>query len=386
MSITIAQIKSRVARKLHGASINKVAGDFYDLCLEASINLQNKLLLPSQMKTTAIPNGVFGDVFEYALPTDISMDRIVGINFSDNSKFDENFRHRFIKEFNKNKENKTLAISYNGGMKTLRLAYSVGESLGLNSMDGLTDDGTWSTGGDATGLTADELNYVEGSGSLRFSLSGAATTATLTNTTSTAVDLTDYEDIGSIFMSVYLPDESMLTSLNLRWGDDSSNYWTASATTQQDGNAFKAGWNLVRFDWSGATETGTPTVTAVNYYLLTLTYDGDVHTNLRADNLVIRNAEIMDMSYYSQNLFRNSSGTWLIKPTADTDLLNGGEEVVNMFVYELAYILSHEIYGEDSSFDFQFLSVEKENQTRMYGKQNPAQNIKKTGKYYRFRI
>lgn len=386
MSITIAQIKSRVARKLHGASINKVAGDFYDLCLEASINLQNKLLLPSQMKTTAIPNGVFGDVFEYALPTDISMDRIVGINFSDNSKFDENFRHRFIKEFNKNKENKTLAVSYNSGMKTLRLAYSVGESLGLNSMDGLTDDGAWSAGGDATGLVADELNYVEGSGSLRFSLSGVATTATLTNTTSTAVDLTEYEDIGSIFMSVYLPDESMLTNLNLRWGDDSSNYWTATATTQQDGNAFKAGWNLVRFDWNGATETGTPTVTAVNYYLLTLTYDGDAHTNLRADNLVIRNAEIMDMSYYSQNLFRNSAGTWLIKPVADTDLLNGGEEVVNMFVYELAYILSHEIYGEDSSFDFQFLSVEKENQTRMYGKQNPAQNIKKTGKYYRFRI
>lgn len=385
MSITIAQIKNRVSRKLHGASINKVAGDFYDLCLEASINLQNKLLLPSQLRTTSIPNGVFGDVFEYALPTDLSMDRIAGINFSNVNKNDENFRHRFIKEFNKQRENKTLAISYNNGVKTLRLAYSVGESTTLNSLDGITDNGTWSEGDDATGLVQDDLNYVEGSGSLRFNLSGAGTTATLTNSTSTSVDLTNFEDIGSIFLSVYLPEESMLTSINLRWGDNSSNYWTVSATTQQDGNTFKAGWNLVRFDWASATETGTPTVTSVNYYLITLTYDGDAHNNIRCDNLVIRNAEIMDLSYYSQNLFKNSSNTWIIKPTSDNDTLNGGEEIANMFIYELAYILAHEIAGEDSSFDFQFLSVEKENQSRMYGKQNPAQNIKKTGKYYRFK-
>lgn len=385
MSITIEQIKSRVSRKLHGASINKIPGDFYDLCLEASINLQNKLLLPSQIRTTQIPNGVFGDVFEYALPTDLSMDRIVSVSFSNPGKTDENFRHRFIKEFNKKREDKTLAVSYNGGLKTLRLSYSTGNSIKLNSLDSITGNGTWSIGDDATNLVSDELNYVEGSGSLRFNVSGAGTTASLTNSTSTSVNLTDYNDIGSLFLSVFLPEESMLTSVNLRWGEDSSNYWSVNATTQQDGNTFKAGWNLLRFDWSSATETGTPDITDTKYFKITLTYDGDAHNNLRVDHLVVRDSEIMDLTYYSKNLFRNSSGTWIIKPTSLSDTLNGEEEVLNMLVYEISYLIAHEIFGEDSTFDYQFLSTEKENQTKMYGKQNPAQNIKKTGKYYRLR-
>lgn len=386
MSISIAQIKSRVSRKLHGASINKVAGDFYDLCLEASMNLQNRISLPSQIRTTSIPNGVFGDIFDYALPSDIYMDKIIGINFSNNDKSGENFRHRFIKEFDQNRENKTLAVSYNSGVKTLRLSYSIGSSLKLNSMESPTDDGTWAASVDAGGLVADTLNKVEGNGSLRFNLDGATTSGVLTNSTSTAVDLTDYEDVGSIFMSIYLPDADMLTSLNLKWGDDASNYWSVSTTTQQDGTAFKQGWNIIRFDWDSATETGTPTVTSVNYYVLTITYDGDAHNNLRVDNLTIKNGEVMDMTYYSSNLFTSSSGTYLIKPTSDNDLVNGGEEVANMLVYEISYILSHEIFGEDSAFDFQFLSVEKENQYKKYGKQNPSQNIKKTGTYYRFRL
>lgn len=139
------------------------------------------------------------------------------------------------------------------------------------------ESGAWVASLDATNVTTDTDEFKTGTGSVNFDIdvsADAGNVAAITNSTFTAVDLTDFEDNGRIWAWMYIPDITYITSVTLRWGSSASAYWSLAITKDYKDNAFHDGWNLLEFDWSdeSVTETSTPDVAAVDYLQFRIAY------------------------------------------------------------------------------------------------------------------
>ena len=156
------------------------------------------------------------------------------------------------------------------------------------------------------------------------------------------MDLTAHDEQSTLFGWMYLPDASTITSVEMRWGNDASNYWSQTVTTAFSG-ALVDGWNQLGFNWNGATETGTVDPSAIDYISYIITYDGTADTDFRIDSITSNLGRIFDMVYYSKYLFANSSGTWIEKPTNDEDTVNLDTESYNVFLYKVAEMCAQQI-------------------------------------------
>ena len=198
----------------------------------------------------------------------------------------------------------------------------------IAAFESLTEDGTWAvdaTNSDATNLTVDENEYKEGNASLNFDIDvsqSANNRATIINSTLSAIDMSDDEDLSSFIFWTYIPDVTNFTSVTLYWGSDSSNYWSATATTDIDGASFVDGWNEIKIDWSDATKTSSPDVENIDYIRIDWNYgagQGD-DTDFRIDNLRLVRRERMRLHYLTWNVGTNSTGTDLTSFAATTDI------------------------------------------------------------------
>lgn len=199
----------------------------------------------------------------------------------------------------------------------------------ISGFESLTDGGgTWqvdSTNSDATNLTVDNNEFEFGNGSLNFDVDVSQSgndKATVYNDDLTIMNLTDYEDISSAIMEVYIPDVTNISSVTLFWGSSSSAYWSVTSTTDIGGNAFVNGFNTIKFDWSDATATSSPDVTSVNYVRIDINYTGSQtdDTDFRIDYLRIVRPEKLTFYYTSSSIGTNNSGTKIYAFTAGTDI------------------------------------------------------------------
>jgi hypothetical protein len=140
----------------------------------------------------------------------------------------------------------------------------------------------------------------------------------------TVIDATDLENIGHFrfwfdLHNISSANLALLTSVTLRWGNNSSNYWEATATTTVNNGSFKTGWNKLDFDWDSATATGSPDASALDYFLIRVTYDSTFTdtNNIRVDDLVLIEPQTMEIVYFSTS-FVNNGGTWQTRFTTAT--------------------------------------------------------------------
>lgn len=386
MSTLISDFKTRIQQKIHGRALDKVQ-DVYGLIYEASNNLKLAVDPREMQRIEPLTNAVYDDVYSYACPTDLKGDGIVDIRPQVNRTIRDNFHQTYAPRFDRIKASESLAIETDGTLRTLRLNSSkppAGPTI--NTLNSVTENGTWAADGVyATGITTDQVNYVSGSGSVRFNLvtDAGAQTGYIQNSTMTAVDLSDIADVGALFAWVYLPTASNFTSIALRWGSSASDYYSVSVTTTHVNSSFVNGWNLLRFDWPTTVASGTPVDTAIDYLRISFTYNGTAMNGVRVDNVIARNGVIFDVVYNSDYMFRNSSGTWIIKPTADTDLLNLETEAENMLLYEVAYLIAQEVGGEDASFDVSYFKAKRDEVWGQYMRANKSQRKRPRSPYYR---
>lgn len=203
-------------------------------------------------------------------------------------------------------------------------------ALQVSSFDSLTaDGGTWTadtTTSDATNLTVDTVDGSNNTpGCLSFDISVAQSgnnRATIYNSGLNSEDLTDEKDLTTWFLDVKFPDVTYVTSVTLYWGSDASNYWSVTATTGYDGTAFIADWNTLKFAWLGATKTGTPDITAVDYLRIDVNYGASQSdaTSFKIDRLRLVRPEIMTLHYTSWNVGTTSGGSQVKAFTATSDI------------------------------------------------------------------
>lgn len=380
MAYTISTLKDDVIALMHNTSINKIQ-NFNGVVNRAGKELMTDLDPMETVRIAQIQNAIYDKVYDYVLPTDVKGNKIIDIRPQVNRQTNDSFFQEYSKEFDQYKSNNKFEVRYNSGVKTLRLSKNVKPGIMLNDCNGISTNGAWAVGNDAENLSQDKLYKISGSASLKFDLDGSTTDGYLENSTMDSKDLSDYENIGAIFMWVYIPDTSIMTSIDLRWGNDSSNYWNSTETTGSNSD-FETGWNLIRFDWNGATETGSPDSSAIDYLRATINYDGTTDTDLRIDNIMSKLGDIYELEYYSKYLFKDSSGNWIESITDDSDIVNLDVDSYNILTYKCAEISASQMQGESSSFDLSVYSDKYSSAVSKYKRTYKSQVQKPIETYY----
>ena len=379
MSFTITQVDEHLIGLGHSGTLNKIRNKYAMYERTASVFLQKCKPLET-MRLGTLSSLVYDDIYNYALPSDYNS-LVDLIPQDDRTNWDKSYR-RFAGQFDLEKaiKQKTISIEGDGGSKIIRINWRTRQGKAIHTMNSVTDNGTWSAVGTATGIIANEIFKISGSASIEFDL--AATGDGIQNTTMTAVDLTDYDEQSSFFAWVYFGAVSALTSVSARWGNDlTTNYWTSVAqTTQADGTAFKVGWNLVKFPWETATETGTVAPATVDSFRVTIAATGAI-ANIRVDSILCVIGRNFDIKYYSKFLFKNSAGTWISKPTTDDDTVLIDNDSLPMFLYELLKSMAHQVEGTDSAFDISYAENELKTLYPAFRSEYPDQRKQPVARY-----
>lgn len=114
------------------------------------------------------------------------------------------------------------------GTLIMRIAQNFAKQM--VTIDSMTSTDGWTLAGNATGLAEDNTVFYHQPASLRFNLSAAGSQATLTKTLDSALDLTDYEGVGVIFLAIYIPDTDPIDSVSVKLGSSSANYYQITET------------------------------------------------------------------------------------------------------------------------------------------------------------
>ena len=331
----ISAVKFNLSAMLHGADIDSILEP--DLVLERAANtLLSKIDPIETIRTAALASLVYDDVYNYALPSDYK--KIIDLTPQDNRSLWDKLTRSKAGDFDLKKaiQNKVISIEGSEGSKIIRINWKSRKGKVLNTMDSVTANGTWGAVATASGIQADTITKYSGSASIRFDL--AASGDGIKNTTMTAMDMTDEDEVADVFVPVYIKnaaDLAKITNIGARWGNDvTSNYWTPTAqTTQADGTAFKVGWNIIKFPWSTATETGTVNPAAIDSFQLTLTTTGAI-TDIRVDNITFTIGRAFDIKYYSKFIIKNTSGTWISRTASDGDTCVLDNDGIQLFLLE----------------------------------------------------
>lgn len=377
----VSGLKDDLADLLHGATLDAIDNP-ERVFRRAKNTMLTKVDLVNTIRTVGLNSTVHDDIFNYALPSDFG--KIIDLYPQDNDRGEDDYASRkYAEPFDLNSmlADKQLSIESSEGSKILRLNWRNRPPKTLHTMDSLTSNGTWSVVGTASGLQANSIFKVSGSASIEFDV--AADNDGIENTTMTALDLEDEDEVADIFIWMYFGAVSALTSVQVRWGNDlTANYWTSVAqTTQADGTAFKIGWNLIKFPWSTATETGTVTPTSIDSFRIIIDRTASI-SNIRVDNIVFSIGRNFDIKYYSKYIFKNTSGTWLSTPTSDSDLLVLDEDERQIYLLECLIAASQQIANKKGQDDYNWAKVELVTLYTQYKTNHPSQAKRATIRYY----
>lgn len=390
MSRTIAQVKTKITSRLHGTTLNKIS-DFYTICQDAAELMLSRIDPVETTRKTTLTNAVYDNVYDYSLPSDFKSPADLVLQANADNTNNSTLQRTFAREFVNRKKNNQLAILWRDAVQFLRFSRNINTPVVVDKADSLTENGTWAVGGNASNLVLDTLNFISGNGSLK----------------------TDVSSAGA------------LVNVIVRIGNDSSNYFHRTVTTGHF-EAFKQGWNLLRFDISGMTEVGSVDMSAIDYVRVTVTYntnqtayyektltnsldlsenydsDGaiflytyfDSTTNLtllRLDNITANLGSMFDLTYYSNYLFRTSAGAWISKPTSDSDIVNLSEVSYKIFEAEISRFITQQVEGAMGIFDYTYWNTQLEGadgtgeNTGLYADylaQFPSERLESTTTYY----
>lgn len=339
----------------------------------------------SSARKALLASKLFDDAYEYAAPTDLRSDSIIDIYPQANRAPGSGVVMTTAEEFDRKKtiyKNYVHVFEAETG-KRIRASFDV-EDIVINpcTFDSLTiDGGTWTAYSDATNVIADDINRIRGGGSIKFDLTGSATTAGVYNTSVTEFDISDYTNDGSAFVWVYINSTTNLTNWILNVGNDlTTNYYAITVTTQADGTAFTNGWNLLRFDFANATENGTVTDSAVDSVRIYMTKSsGKSDDGYRVDDLTFHTGEFYTIYYYSKYPWQTSAGTYIENSTTTTDKINLDTDELDL----LTFLGKREVAAELRDWEqFKRADAEYKEKLKEYKTKYPTQRINPSRKYY----
>lgn len=354
MAYSVLDLKNDLSGILHGTTNNQIQN------LDGVINRAARQLLldldPQETKRQVeFVAPIFNTVYDYPIAADVKGNKIIDIYPQVQRLPQDVWLQAYNQAFDVAKQNifslqNMFTINFNSSLKTIRLnAPWLNPPVIINEIESISDNGTWSVTGTASSLAVNNTNFAQGSGSLQFDITTG--TGGITNNTIYAVDLSNVINQSSLFVWVYVPTGANLTSVELLWGSDSSNYYDSTVTQTQQGTSFVNGWNLCQFQWSGATTIGSPDPSSISYAEIILTVSAGM-TACLINGLDSILGTVLSYSYYSKYLFRNvATGTYQEKVLDDADLINLDTESYNLMTNLVAFMSVQQQQGQDAGMD-----------------------------------
>lgn len=384
MAYSISTWLNDVGSGIHGTTVNKIP-NIYGIANRAA----RAVLLdvdPKETQRIVQLGQVFNSTYDYSCPVDVKGDRFVDIRPQGQRFPTDQYPQGYAVEFDAYKDvsfDNKIYTQWNTGVKTLRIeAPSLTAPLTLTDTSSITG---WAATTGASNLALNTSNYVAGGGALSFDLLTGSSSGYVENSTLAAVNLANYKNVATMFLWVYIPTASATTDVKVRWGSSSADYWEATATAAQDGTAFQNGWNFLSFPWSGATSTGTPDETAVNYVRFTVDYSA-AQTGFLVCNFTSTLGYYFQAQYYSKYLFRDPATNAFQETVADsTDnnkIINLDTDSYNLFFNKSMYFIAQALQGADAGYDATFWANEYATALKRYSALNPSEEMLKSATYY----
>lgn len=352
---SVATLKNDLISVLHGTTTNQIV-NLNGLIYRAARQVLMDVDPQETKRIVPITGPVFNEVNNYACPTDLKGNKLIDIRPQVNRQPGDVWLQDYNQDFDLSKNvspQDQFTIQFNTSVKTIQISSpSLPPGVVLNQASSIQGNGTWAVGGDATDLTVDNQNFVSGSGSLQFNLSGATGIGYLECTGMTPIDISNQLNQAEEFWYTYMPTGSQFSFNDLRWGSDSSNYYHQSTITTQEGTVFQDGWNLLKINWLGAHVVGSPDPSNITYLRVTWDYSiNQPQTAVRLNSIVSRMGLILNVEYYSKFLFRDfTTNAFQETITSDTNLINLDTETYNLLFNKVAYLAAQQQQGLDANF------------------------------------
>lgn len=263
---------------------------------------------------------VYPGIFEYPLPSDISY--ILEPHRPLPLRDSPIFRHQRAREFMKWYQSRRTSIEFEREAIYLLVDTVDGREQTIHGCESLSDNGSVSISGDGSALTLDNVVYQKGEASIRFTVTASGGTTTITFSGVDSQDITELILYGKFFLSLQAPDTNTvdLTSVELRIGNDASNYYSMSATERHRGDDIGPGWGVLSFDPASKTTTGTVDETEIDYLQVIITHGTTgVNGTYRIDRIFGATGTYYLLPYYSLHNIKDTDGTYKAKIDADSD-------------------------------------------------------------------
>ncbi len=355
-SYNILRLKQDLTGVIHGTTLNKVVN------LNGIINRAARQVLqdidPQETKRTLpFATPIFESVYTYFLSPDVKGNAIIDIrpqvNRFPNEVFNQDYNQQFSLSVLWALSNQ-FTIQWNEGVRTILVnAPLLNTGVIVNYASSLSQNGTWTAGGNASNLVVNPINFLAGGGALMFDLAAGApgSTGYLENSSMQPVNLQNFVNFATWFLYTFLPTASVFTGVELRFGSSAADYYAVSTNQTQSNTAFELGWNLLSYLWSAASVVGSPDPSSITYLRVTWTYNGTVQTGVMLNDIASRLGQIMLYEYYSKYMFRDAiTGAFQETVTDDSNLINLDTDSYNILFNQVAYLVAQQLQGIDAEF------------------------------------
>lgn len=384
-NFNVQQLQADVSRKIHGS----VSESFF-----GSVNEAGRWLLaaldPYEMKRKAyIENALYDQEGTYYLPVDVKDNKIVDIRKQAKRTYQDSFDSVSNRTFDKYNSTgngwgaiKTFTVLQLDGVKYIRIKDNVqNTTVNLQQANSLTDNGTWNVYGSVNNLTVDQVNYLVGNGALKFNID-SSTSGALEVIGIGSIDLSDYLQVGAIFMSLYLPDPTSMTNVTLKWGSSATDFYSFTVTAPHNAPTFQIGWNQLKFPLEDFITFGTPNIADITQLRVEFQTTGAPMNGVHINNICARKGILYEILYYSSYLFRNpETGLWQPQTFDLGDNINLGYTSYNILMLKTAIIEAQEV--RNSSSDVILLTAELDREMKNYLASNKSEYIPPNEVWYK---
>lgn len=350
LNVTVATLKQDITDLMKGTSLDQIS-DFYGTSSSAANRMNARLNFEETRRTMALTTPFYDNVQAYAAPSDYKA--MIDIRpqtalYNNNDPEAGGFSQTTPRQFTTRMAWDSFSIKWNNGVRSLRAQrLPNGSVVTLDSFDSPTSNGSWGASGDASAPYQELLQFIQGSASMGFNLSGVTGSATLLNTTAMVQDLSanNFEDASAIYFQIPSGFSSRFTSFAFTLGEDVGDTYTVTVASQGDGTPFTDGWNFFLLPWQNGTKTGSPTFKSCTFRKIVITYTvGTAINGCLLDSWTDALGNLYEAEYYSECMFRDAvTGAWKYRPTADTDILNVGPASYEIFKTEMMIDVTREI-------------------------------------------
>jgi len=392
MSYAVSDLKNDLASVLHGTTLNQVQ-NVNQAINRAGRKLLTDVDLAETIRIQDLTSPIFDRIYDYAIPDDLKGDRVIDIRPQVNRTVMDRFLQTYNEPFDAYKADAPgqplFTLQWNTGIKSIRIEKALPFGALVNGVTAVTgDNGTWSGNANVANLSTSYINFVYAGSSVTWDV-GASTNpadAYIENSTMDAVDLSVQEEQGFLFCYAYFPTPLAVNNVTLSWGSSSSDYWSRTVSVTQFNNAFQLGWNLLQFNWHGATVTGSPDASSITYLKFNVNYDGTADVAYYLNDITCQLGSIYQIEYYSKFLFRDAiTGAFQENVTSDSNLINLDTDSYNLLFNITAFFTAQQVQGADSQFDASYWQNEYATALERYKSKIKSQVLMPMRSYYQVR-